>query len=95
MSHVLSLSTERYYYRPVSGAAQFGARVYLRPSDPELRLTCARLADCMHMTIELERIQQLPSGARRYWLKRGDKWIPWRGDLPDAKTRRARPRWEP
>ncbi len=85
-----------YWYRPVTsnGAGVYGTRVWRRMSDPELRRLCSEIAERHGELVEIERILQLPSGGRRYWMRTGERWT-----LYDAQrgpdVRKPWPRWEP
>lgn len=59
----------RYRYRTVSGASEWGALKSL----PKARQHVCALR-VKHPEAEVERVLELPGGARRYWRWRGGRW---------------------
>ncbi len=78
----------RYSYRVISGAAVFGNEHATLPK-AKAYAQSVRACSGWPAPLEIERVQELAGGARRYWVQSHGRWVHWDASLGTAKERRA------
>jgi hypothetical protein len=77
-----------YFYRVVT---HNGHGVYSEwPTLAAAKLAAERTAKNGHGPYEIERVEYLAGGARRYWLRQRSRWVPW---VAGSSIEKRRPAW--
>ena len=79
----------KYLYRIIASASVWSEMMPIRQCRQKYATASKRAKEVLGQStpVEIERVQILNNNARRYWLWRNSRWIPWGSTIKEPSDR--------